>query len=183
MIQAMIVIPRFRWPCFWPRPLSMTHHGFALNGLNAGRSPVSTFVPSGTGAGTRNSMWLFQRFDMLRGVSYVCIYFRPYAQKCRWREWPWSSRQPLKSCPSHVPHIPECIVMRGNACLIWNMPNNKQTQYPQVISDENGESFVYWRKWRAKVCRPSWTSYVVALCSLLFELLKVHNLLVRPNTI
>ena len=36
----------------WPHPLSMTHHGFTLNGMNAGHSPVSTFVPSVTGAGT-----------------------------------------------------------------------------------------------------------------------------------
>ena len=30
----------------------MTHHVFTLTGVNAGRSPVSTLVPSGTGAGT-----------------------------------------------------------------------------------------------------------------------------------
>ena len=30
----------------------------------------------------------------------------------------------------------------------------------------NGESFVYWRKCCAKVCRPPWTSYIVAFCSL-----------------
>ena len=31
---------------------------------------------------------------------------------------------------------------------------------------DNGESFVHWRKFCAKVCRPSWTSYIVVLCSL-----------------
>ena len=30
----------------------------------------------------------------------------------------------------------------------------------------NGESFVYWRKCWAKVSHPSWTSYIVALCTL-----------------
>ena len=36
---------------------------------------------------------------------------------------------------------------------------------------DNGESLVYWRNCWAKVCRPSWTSYIVALCSLFWFLL------------
>ena len=45
-----------------------------------------------------NSNQLGQRFDMLRGVSYVRIYQRPYAQKSRRRELPWSSHKYLDPC-------------------------------------------------------------------------------------
>ena len=36
--------------------------------------------------GNSNQPW--QRFGMLKGVSYIRIYLRPYAQKCRRRELP-----------------------------------------------------------------------------------------------
>ena len=52
MIAFLAVTSAFVWPCFWQHPLSMTHHGFTLNGMNVGRSLVSTFVPGLTGAGS-----------------------------------------------------------------------------------------------------------------------------------
>ena len=77
--------------------------------------------------------------DMLRGVSYVRIYLRPYAQKSRRRELTWSSRKFLKPCD--VLHrevitsisdvlIPECIMLckarQRNACLIFFMFKARQ---------------------------------------------------------
>ena len=48
----MVVIFRSRTALFLATPPVDDASRFTLNGLNAARSPVSTLVPSGTGAGT-----------------------------------------------------------------------------------------------------------------------------------
>ena len=86
---------------------------------------------------------------------------------------------PISQCSSvEVPSgLKGCQQVRATHAVRWlvdrivsyvrQWDNNGQKDKNRHSTREvflGGESFLYWRKCCTKVCRPSWTSYIVALC-------------------
>ena len=80
------------------------------------------------------------------------------------RDPDWAVLRRLKGCRA----LPASLSYTRRPLIGWQnrhfCATGGQTNITRKVFLDN-ESFVYWRKCSTKVCRPSWTSYVVALCS------------------